>query len=208
MLFPTPPSMYATPSISTGSNTAGSAALASTESTAGPDDSSTSRPVSTSTATTCSGIGASSSRSNVTWRSISDRSGPVVEQAPAPAGEREQTAPGIGREHVGAVQPLPHLREVVDRRVGMTGEPRPVERADRGADDHVGADAPLAQRGEHPDLDRAEARAARENECNRHRVETLAAGPRRDQSPVKTRRSTSSSAGAATDGVWAGSRRP
>ena len=51
----------------------------------------------------------------------------------------------------------------------MPREPRTVEGAHRRPDDHVRADAPLAQGGEHPDLDRAEARAPGKNESNRHR---------------------------------------
>jgi hypothetical protein len=37
---------------------------------------------------------------------------------------------------------------------------RAVDRADRGPDDHVGVDAPLGERPQHPDLDRADAGAA------------------------------------------------
>ena len=169
----------ATPSISTGSKTAGSAALASTDSTAGPDDSNTSRPVSTSTATTCSGIGASSSRANGTWRSINERSGPRVERSSA-AGRRTRADPGAGRagtRRCGAAPSTPVARSSIGR-VGMPGQPRAVERADRGAHDHVRADSPLAQGGQHPDLDRAEAGAPRENERNRHRRKRYRRGPR------------------------------
>ncbi|SKV07915.1 Uncharacterised protein [Mycobacteroides abscessus subsp. abscessus] len=64
VLLTTPPSMRSRPSIRTGGNTAGTAALAAMASIGSPPDSRTSLPVSTSVATTCNGIGASSRRRN------------------------------------------------------------------------------------------------------------------------------------------------
>ena len=70
----TPPSISCRPANRTGVKTPGIAALAITASTAGPRESRSSRPLSTSVTMTCNATGMSSSRSASRWRVMTRRS--------------------------------------------------------------------------------------------------------------------------------------
>ncbi len=71
--------------------------------------------------------------------------------------EAAQPAEQSGGEHVRAAQTAPHGGKLVDVGPGAPpGDPRPVERADRRADDDVRVDAGCEQGVQHSDLHGAE----------------------------------------------------
>jgi hypothetical protein len=104
----------------------------------------------------------------------------VAQHEPAQPGDRDEVRPRAGhgehpgerrdREHVAPAHLEPQRGELVDRlrREVARGDERAVDRADRRADDDVRADAVVGERAEHADLDRAEARAAGEDEGDAH----------------------------------------
>jgi len=88
--------------------------------------------------------------------------------------EAAQPAEQSGGEHVRAAQTAPHGGKLVDVGLGAPpGDPRPVERADRRADDDVRVDAGCEQGVQHSDLHGAEVSPTAEHERRRHQTSSL-----------------------------------
>src|SRR5438067_1616944 len=166
----TPPSMKVRPSTATGGNTPGMAALASTCRRRSPWRKATALPVARSEAIT-----------RGWYRQLRVRRGQVPLDDPGQAGrrgedprpgERPQGAqPSETGEDVVRAQLAPDAREVLDAfRAEALPEEGGIERAGRGADQEIWFDPRVQDRAEHPDLQRAETRAPREDERNRSRT--------------------------------------
>jgi hypothetical protein len=87
----------------------------------------------------------------------------VVSPAGQTADEREQ----VDGKYVVSPEATPDARERAARLDGLRtrGDERSVERADGGRDQQVRVDPLLEERAQHSDLQRTQARAAREDEC-------------------------------------------
>ena len=141
------------------------AALAMIASTTGPVESSSSSPVTTSTATTCSGIGRSSSGAVEVLGDEPAQAG-VGDEVGARPEEAEQAAERVEGEDLAAPDPAPDRGQLVGGIDGLRAgrDERAVNGPGGGRDDQVGLDAALIQRAQHADLDRAEPGAAGEDE--------------------------------------------
>ena len=132
-------------------------------------ESSSSSPVITSTATTCSGIGSSSS--SLALEVLGDESAQarVRDEVGARPEEAEQAAERVEREDLAAPDMAPDLGERVDRLDGLRpcGDERAVDGPGGGGDDQVRRDAALVERAQHADLDRAQARRRRRGRTRR-----------------------------------------
>jgi hypothetical protein len=93
----------------------------------------------------------------------------------ARADEAEQARERVERERLSAAQPAPDVAERVGGRRGLRtgGDERAVQCPGGRAHDEVRDDLALVERAQHPDLDRAERRAAREDEGDGRRAGAL-----------------------------------
>ena len=130
VLLATPPSISSRSSQSTGGSTAGMAALGMTASRIGPFESSSSSPVTTSTATTWSGTDVPRA-ATLEVSSYQPPEAGVGNKVIARAKEAEQSAERIERKDLSAAHPGPDSGQIVGRvdGLGPGGDERSVDRA-------------------------------------------------------------------------------
>ena len=159
----TPPSTRRRSAISTGGKTPGIEAEATIVATAGPSESSTSRPSIRSKATRSSGMTASASSWNSTCRRTQLAQPAIRGEMVASPAEAPDECAHANREDVLALEVAPHPPELAGRRDGLWSrrDKGGAERPHRGCHQQVREDAALIQRVQHSHLHGAEAPAAR-----------------------------------------------